>query len=111
MKFSGLAKGILLLLCILPLSYLAPSAFGQNRVVDVNEGFEQESFLVPYPFYNEHIDFAVGLAGGFVGRPQEQMTSFLGITRTSLCHPEQLCEGYKSTRMISQAFRCWLNCS
>ncbi len=62
---------------------LAPSrALSQYRIVDVNEGFERESFLLPYPFYNENIGFAAGLAYGFVGKPQEQMslvgTSYLG---------------------------------
>ncbi|MHC4518120.1 MAG: BamA/TamA family outer membrane protein [Planctomycetota bacterium] len=53
----------------------APSrALSQYRIVDVNEGFEQESFLLPYPFYNESIGFAAGLAYGFVGKPQEQMS-------------------------------------
>ncbi|MHC4646063.1 MAG: BamA/TamA family outer membrane protein [Planctomycetota bacterium] len=49
-------------------------AFSQHTVIDVNEGFERESFLLPYPFYNESIDFAVGLASGLVGRPQDQMS-------------------------------------
>lgn len=74
MKLNGLTKGILLLCYISLLDRLSPSVFGQNRIIDVNEGFEQESFLLPYPFYNESIDFALGLAGGFVGRPQEQMS-------------------------------------
>ncbi|MHC4117645.1 MAG: BamA/TamA family outer membrane protein [Planctomycetota bacterium] len=74
MKTGKLTKAILLFHCVLLLTCLSPPAFGQNRIVDVNEGFEQESFLLPYPFYNEDIDFALGVAGGFVGRPQDQMT-------------------------------------
>ncbi|MHC4154450.1 MAG: BamA/TamA family outer membrane protein [Planctomycetota bacterium] len=62
-----------LLLLAIPCFFSCP-AFCQHRIVDVNEGFERESFILPYPFYNESIDFAVGLAAGLVGQPQEQMS-------------------------------------
>jgi hypothetical protein len=73
MRGNGLPRKTLFLLFVLLLNYMSPSAHAQYRLIDVNEGFERESFLLPYPFYNESIEFAVGLAGGLVGRPQEQI--------------------------------------
>ncbi len=77
----GLKRAVRLLF-VITCCFACPRALSQYRIVDVNEGFEPESFLLPYPFYNENIGFAAGLAYGFVGKPQEQMslvgTSYLG---------------------------------
>jgi hypothetical protein len=73
MKLNAPTKGILLLCYISLLSYPSPSVLGQHRILDVNEGFERESFILPYAFYSERVDFALGLVGGIAGRPQEQM--------------------------------------
>jgi hypothetical protein len=49
-------------------------AYAASRIVDVNEGFEAENFLVPYAFYNENLNVATGAAFGTVGHPQQQLS-------------------------------------
>jgi hypothetical protein len=54
--------------------FYSRSSYAAVRFVDVNEGFEKERFLVPYAFYNESLNFAIGTAFGGVGYYQEQMS-------------------------------------
>lgn len=58
----------ILLLC----SLFAPDLRGQSRTIDLGDEFEIKKLVVPYAFYNENLNFAVGLTYGISGWPQEQ---------------------------------------
>lgn len=49
----------------------APDLRGQSRTIDEGEEFEVKTLTVPYAFYNENLQFAVGATYGISGWPQE----------------------------------------